>query len=66
MRQFFTWGFWLALLSLVGLTVGLVVLTGLLRGNDAEAVTAPVVVPGDPEREIDLIGRVAQLLQTLA
>ncbi|MFZ4809886.1 MAG: hypothetical protein ACOYL9_00940 [Ilumatobacteraceae bacterium] len=55
MRQFFTWGFWLALLSLVGLTVGLVVLTGLLRGNDAEAVTAPVVVPGDPEREIDLI-----------
>jgi hypothetical protein len=55
MRQFFTWGFWLSLLSLVGLTAGLVVLTGVLRGNDASAVNVPVVVPGDPEREIDLI-----------
>lgn len=53
MRQFFTWGFWLTLLSLAGITLGLVVLT---RNDDpVDQVVAQAALP---ERQIDLIGMV--------
>ena len=56
MRQFFTVGFWLSLLALVGLTAGLIAVTR----DDGEADLLPDVgIPALPEeREIDLIGMV--------
>lgn len=53
MRQFFTVGFWMALLALAGLTLGLVVLT---RDDDPE--TEAIVPTAPREREIDLIAMV--------
>ena len=57
MRQFFTLGFWLSLLALVGLTVGLLALTR--DDGAADDLLPDVGIPVRPEeREIDLIGMV--------
>lgn len=53
MRQFFTWGFWLSLLALAGLTFGLYTVT---RPNDT--VTAVIEEVTVPDRQIDLVGLV--------
>ncbi len=64
MRQFVTWGFWLSLLALVGLTYGLLT---WVRGQDDDAlasqlpadVTVPGLVPAEPDpTRIDLIAMV--------
>jgi len=53
MRQFFTLGFWMSLLALAGLTLGLVALT-----RDDEPEVAEITDTGPEAREIDLIGMV--------
>jgi hypothetical protein len=56
MRQFFTLGFWMALLALAGLTFGLLALVddGAADGTSVD----PAVQVGPGERGIDLIGMV--------
>ncbi len=57
MRQFFTLGFWLSLVALVGLTAGLIALTR--DDGAADDLLPDVGIPALPEeREIDLIGMV--------
>jgi hypothetical protein len=53
MRQMFTWGFWLSLLILAGLTFGLFTVT-----RRTEAVTDVIEEVSVPDRHIDLIGLV--------
>jgi hypothetical protein len=53
MRQFFTWGFWLAVLALVGMTFGLYTVTR--PSDEVAAVIEEVAVP---DRQIDMIGLV--------
>jgi len=53
MRQFITWRFWLSLLALVGVTIGLIMFTR----DDAPPVALPVE-QSPAEREIDLVGLV--------
>ncbi len=53
MRQFFTWGFWLSLLSLAGLTVLL-----LAVAREDPTIERVVDQATPPERDIDLIGMV--------
>jgi hypothetical protein len=53
MRQFFTWRFWLSLLTLAGLTFGLFTAT-----RSTEAVTAVIQEVTVPDRQIDLVALV--------
>jgi hypothetical protein len=53
MRQFFTWGFWLSLLALAGLTLGVYQMT-----RPSDAVSAVIEEVAIPDRQIDLIGLV--------
>jgi hypothetical protein len=53
MRQFFTWGFWLALLSLAALTFGLYTVS-----RPTSAVSAVINEVTIPDRQIDLIALV--------
>jgi hypothetical protein len=53
MRQFFTWRFWLSLLTLAALTFGLFTVT-----RSTEAVTAVIQEVAVPDRHIDLIALV--------
>jgi hypothetical protein len=57
MRQFFTWGFWLSLVALAGITFGLMAFTDALDSDDGDAV-GPAEVAPDAERNIDLIAMV--------
>lgn len=53
MRQFFTWGFWLSLLALAGLTFALITFT-----RPTDAVTQVIEEVRVPDRRIDMIGMV--------
>lgn len=53
MRQFFTWGFWLSLLSLAGLTLLLVAIA-----REDPTIERVVAQSAPPERQIDMIGMV--------
>ncbi|MCU1358823.1 MAG: hypothetical protein JWN99_112 [Ilumatobacteraceae bacterium] len=53
MRQFFTWGFWLSLLALGAMALGLYTIT-----RPSNAVSAIIQEVAVPDRQIDVIGLV--------